>query len=80
MKDTLLNNFKYFQDHILFLLFVLAGIFLQKFVTLEGKPTLIFLVEGIVSFLWRFQSMWFATVPKRKQNVYCMLFRIRYPP
>ncbi|PWA09512.1 hypothetical protein [Flavobacterium laiguense] len=53
MKETLINNIKYYQDYILFLLVVLAGIFIKIYnAVLKGKkPTLSFiLAEGIISF------------------------------
>ena len=57
MKDTLLNNFKYFQDHFLFLLLLLAGIFTKVYIAINRgkKPTLSwFLAEAIVSFFVAF--------------------------
>ncbi|MEO8239236.1 MAG: hypothetical protein ABI576_14115 [Flavobacterium sp.] len=53
MKDTFLNNLKYYQDYIIFLFLVLAGIFTKIYIAMgKGKkPTLSwFLAEAIVSF------------------------------
>jgi hypothetical protein len=52
MKNALINNFKYFQEHFLFLLLLMAGIFTKIYIAISKgkKPTLSwFLAEAIVS-------------------------------
>ncbi|WP_158728638.1 hypothetical protein [Flavobacterium sp. I-STPA6A] len=57
MKETIINNIKYYQDYILFLLVVLAGIFTKIWLAIQKgkKPNLSwFLAEAIVSFFVAF--------------------------
>jgi hypothetical protein len=52
MKNTIIDNIKYYQDYILFLLVLLAGIFTKTYNAVKKgkKPTLSwFLAEAIVS-------------------------------
>jgi hypothetical protein len=57
MKETIINNIKYYQDYILFLLVLLAGIFTKFWLAIQKgkKPNLSwFLAEAIVSFFVAF--------------------------
>jgi phosphate starvation-inducible membrane PsiE len=57
MKDTLIHSVKYFQDYILFLIVVLAGIFTKIWLAIQKgkKPNLSWLLaEAIVSFFVAF--------------------------
>ncbi|MBA0884918.1 hypothetical protein [Flavobacterium undicola] len=57
MKNTIIDNIKYYQDYILFLLVLLAGIFTKTYNAVKKgkKPNLSwFLAEAIVSFFVAF--------------------------
>jgi hypothetical protein len=59
MKNALINNFKYYQDHVLFLLLLLAGIFTKIYFAINRgkKPTVSwFLAEAIVSLFVAFSA------------------------
>lgn len=57
MKNTIINELKYYQDYFLFLIVVLAGVFTKIYIAIQKgkKPRLSwFLAEAIISFFVAF--------------------------